>query len=231
MVVVISLANRARRRAAHARLRPPWHTEGANQKGPKGMAPDAQSTSGDVTGLLKIWSEGDERAFDRLMPLVYAELHRMAHRYLVRERGDVSMQATGLVNEVCLRLLGWDPVQWQNRGHFFGVSAQMMRRVLVDIARRRQAGRRGGRSAVHIPVEEVEIPDEQRDVDLVALDEALQALATKDARKAQVVELKFFGGLSMEDIAKALDISLRTAHNDWAFARAWLYRSLGEGPR
>ena len=195
------------------------------------MAPDAQSTSGDVTGLLRIWSEGDERAFDRLMPLVYAELHRMAHRYLVRERGDVSMQATGLVNEVCLRLLGWDPVQWQNRGHFFGVSAQMMRRVLVDIARRRQAGRRGGRSAVHIPVEEVEIPDEQRDVDLVALDEALQALATKDARKAQVVELKFFGGLSMEDIAKALDISLRTAHNDWAFARAWLYRSLGEGPR
>jgi RNA polymerase sigma factor (TIGR02999 family) len=103
-----------------------------------------QATSGDVTGLLQVWSEGDQRAFDRLIPLVYGELHRMAHRYLSRERRDVSMQATGLVNEVCLRLLGWDPVQWQNRGHFFGVSAQMMRRVLVDIARRRRAGRRGG---------------------------------------------------------------------------------------
>jgi RNA polymerase sigma-70 factor, ECF subfamily len=193
------------------------------------MAPDAQSTSGDVTGLLKVWSEGDERAFDRLVPLVYAELHRMAQRYLAQERGDVSMQATGLVNEICLRLLGWDTVKWQNRGHFFGVSAQMMRRVLVDIARRRQAGRRGGRAAVHVPIEDVDVPDEQRDVDLVALDEALQELAAKDPRKAQVVELKFFGGLSMEDIAKTLEISLRTVHNDWAFARAWLYRSLAGG--
>ena len=109
------------------------------------MAPVEQAASGDITGLLQVWSEGDERAFDRLAPLVYGELHRMAHRYLMRERGDISMQATGLVNEVCLRLLGWDPVRWQNRGHFFGVSAQMMRRVLVDIARRRRAGRRGGR--------------------------------------------------------------------------------------
>jgi RNA polymerase sigma factor (TIGR02999 family) len=195
------------------------------------MAPDAQATGGDVTGLLKVWSEGDERAFDRLVPLVYAELHRMAHRYLARERGDVSMQATGLVNEICVRLLGWEPVRWQNRGHFFGVSAQMMRRVLVDIARRRQAGCRGGRIAVHVPVDEVEIPAEQRDVDLVALDEALKELAARDARKAQVVELRFFGGLSMEEVAKTLDISLRTAHNDWAFARAWLYRSLAGGPR
>jgi RNA polymerase sigma-70 factor, ECF subfamily len=193
------------------------------------MAPDAQSTSGDVTGLLKVWSEGDERAFDRLIPLVYAELHRMAHRYLVRERGDVSLQPTGLVNEVCLRLLGWDPVRWQNRGHFFGVSAQMMRRVLVDIARRRQAGCRGGRGTVHIPVEEIEIPVDAPDEDLVALDEALTELAANDDRKAQVVELKFFGGLSMEEIARTLDISLRTVHNDWAFARAWLYRSLAGG--
>ena len=193
------------------------------------MAPDAQSTSGDVTGLLKVWNEGDERAFDRLIPLVYAELHRMAHRYLARERDDVSMQATGLVNEICLRLLGWEPVHWQNRGHFFGVSAQMMRRVLVDIARQRQAGRRGGRSAVHIPVEELEIPADSPDADLVALDEALQELAANDARKAQVVELKFFGGLSMEEIARTLNISLRTVHNDWAFARAWLYRSLAGG--
>jgi RNA polymerase sigma-70 factor (ECF subfamily) len=194
------------------------------------MAPVEQAASGDITGLLQVWSEGDERAFDRLAPLVYGELHRMAHRYLMRERGDVSMQATGLVNEVCLRLLGWDPVRWQNRGHFFGVSAQMMRRVLVDIARRRRAGRRGGPGVVHVPVDDVEIPDDRPDSDLVNLDRALEELAARDARKAQVVELKFFGGLSMEEIAQSLDVSLRTVHNDWAFARAWLYRSMaGDG--
>jgi len=193
------------------------------------MAPGEQAASTDITGLLKVWSEGDERAFDRLIPLVYGELHRMAHRYVTRERGDVSMQATGLVNEVCLRLLGWDPVRWQNRGHFFGVSAQMMRRVLVDIARRRRAGRRGGTHVVHVPVEDVEVPDERSDWDLVALDGALEELAARDARKAQVVELKFFGGLSMEEIGQALGVSLRTVHNDWAFARAWLYRSLAGG--
>lgn len=190
------------------------------------MAPVEPVASGDITGLLQVWSNGDERAFDRLMPLVYGELHRMAHRYLARERADVSMQPTGLVNEVCLRLLGWDPVHWQNRGHFFGVSAQMMRRVLVDIARRRHAGRRGGRHAIHVPVEDVDIPAEPPDTDLVALDEALRELAALDPRKARVVELRFFGGQSMEDIAQSLGISLRTAHNDWAFARAWLYRSL-----
>jgi RNA polymerase sigma factor (TIGR02999 family) len=194
------------------------------------MAPVEQAASGDITGLLQVWSEGDERAFDRLAPLVYGELHRMAHRYLMRERGDVSMQATGLVNEVCLRLLGWDPVRWHNRGHFYGVSAQMMRRVLVDIARRRRAGRRGGPGVVHVPVEDVDIPDERPDSNLVALDRALEELAARDARKAQVVELKFFGGLSMEEIAQALGVSLRTAHNDWAFARAWLFRRMaGDG--
>ena len=194
------------------------------------MAPVEQAASGDITGLLQVWSEGDEHAFDRLVPLVYGELHRMAHRYLVRERSDVSIQATGLVNEVCLRLLGWDPIRWQNRGHFFGVSAQMMRRVLVDIARRRRSGRRGGPGVVHVPIDEVELPDERPDSDLVAIDRALEDLAALDARKAQVVELKFFGGLSMEEIAQALDVSLRTVHNDWAFARAWLYRTLaGDG--
>jgi RNA polymerase sigma factor (TIGR02999 family) len=190
------------------------------------MAPEAQAESGDITGLLRVWSEGDERAFDRLAPLVYGELHRMAHRYLMRERGDISMQATGLVNEVCLRLLGWDPVRWQNRGHFYGVSAQMMRRVLVDIARRRRAGRRGGPGVVHVSVDELEIPEVRPDSNLVALDHALEELAARDARKAQVVELKFFGGLSMEEIAQALDVSLRTVHNDWAFARAWLFRRM-----
>jgi RNA polymerase sigma-70 factor (ECF subfamily) len=205
-----------------------WHTGRAKQQGLIGMAPGEQAASTDVTGLLQVWSEGDERAFDRLIPLVYGELHRMAHRYLARERGDVSLQATGLVNEVCLRLLGWDPVRWQNRGHFFGVSAQMMRRVLVDIARRRRAGRRGA-GVSHVPVDEIDVPDDRADSDLVALDRALEELAVRDARKAQVVELKFFGGLSMEEIAQALGVSLRTVHNDWAFARAWLYRSLAGG--
>ena len=191
--------------------------------------PTEPTASGDVTGLLQVWSEGDQGAFDRLIPLVYGELHRMAHRYVARERGDVSMQATGLVNEVCLRLLGWDPVHWQNRGHFFGVSAQMMRRVLVDIARRRRAGRRGGPGVVHVPVDDVDVPDERADTDLVTLDRALEDLAARDPRKAQVVELRFFGGLSMEQVAETLGISLRTAHNDWAFARAWLYRSLASG--
>jgi RNA polymerase sigma factor (TIGR02999 family) len=190
------------------------------------MAPDEPAASRDVTGLLHVWSDGNEGAFDRLIPLVYDELHRMALRYLARERPDVSMQATGLVNEVCLRLLGWDPVRWQNRGHFYGVSAQMMRRVLVDIARRHHADRRGGAGVVHIPVDDIDLPDEEPDTDLVALDRALDDLAAEDGRKARVVELKFFGGLSMEEIAQTLDISLRTVHNDWTFARAWLYRAL-----
>ena len=214
---------------AVSRAEASWHTARGHHRGRRGIAPGVQATSGDVTGLLQVWSEGDQRAFDRLIPLVYGELHRMAHRYLSRERRDVSMQATGLVNEVCLRLLGWDPVQWQNRGHFFGVSAQMMRRVLVDIARRRRAGRRGGPGVIHVPVDDVDVPDERADTDLVALDRALEVLAARDPRKAQVVELRFFGGLSMEQVAETLGISLRTAHNDWAFARAWLYRSLASG--
>jgi RNA polymerase sigma factor (TIGR02999 family) len=160
---------------------------------------------------------------------VYDELHRLALRYVARERADLSLQATGLVNEVCLRLLGWDQARWQNRGHFFGVSAQMMRRVLVDIARRRGADRRGGAEIAHVPIDEIDIAHDEPDADLLAIDEALDKLAQVDARKAQVVELRYFGGLSMEDTAEALGISLRTAHNDWAFARAWLYRNLTEG--
>ena len=193
------------------------------------MAPSSRAATDDVTSLLQVWSGGDERAFDRLMPLVYDELHRMAHRYLARESANVSLQPTGLVNEVCLRMLGWDPVRWQGRGHFYGVSAQMMRRVLVDIARKRRADRRGGGGVVHVPVDEVDVPGEPPDADLEALDRAIEALAASDARKAQVVELKFFGGLSMEDIAQTLGVSLRTVHNDWAFARAWLYRAISGG--
>jgi RNA polymerase sigma-70 factor, ECF subfamily len=190
------------------------------------MEPHNRSAKGDVTGLLHVWSDGDQDAFERLIPLVYHELHRMALRYLTGERSNVTLQPTALVNEVCLRLLGWDRVRWQNRGHFFGVSAQMMRRVLVDIARRRRAERRGGAGAVRVPLDDIDLPAREPDVDLVAVDEALERLARKDARKARVVELRFFGGLSVEEIAETLGVSPRTVHKDWVFARAWLYRSL-----
>lgn len=188
-----------------------------------------QPASGDITALLRLWSDGDERAFDQLIPLVYDELHRMALRYLAGERAAISLQPTALINELCLRLLGWDQARWQNRSHFFGVSAQMMRRVLVDIARRRRANRRGGTAAAHVSLDDVEIAADQGDTDLAAIDQALQKLAAEDARKAKIVELRFFGGLSMEEAAQALGISVRTAHSDWAFARAWLFRELSGG--
>jgi RNA polymerase sigma factor (TIGR02999 family) len=193
------------------------------------MEPFPQPTGGDVTTLLRLWSSGDEGAFERLIPLVYDELHRMALRHLTGERPNASLQATGLVNELCVRLLGWDQARWQNRQHFFGVSAQMMRRVLVDIARRRRADRRGGPAAVRVPLDGIDLPAPQPDVDLVAVDGALEKLALEDPRKARVVDLRFFGGLSMEETAEALGVSLRTVHSDWAFARAWLFRTLTAG--
>ncbi len=182
--------------------------------------------------MLRAWSAGDDDAFAQLVPLVYHELHRMALRYLVRERAHVTLQPTALVNEVCLRLLGWDQARWQNRRHFFGVSAQLMRRVLVDIARQRKAERRGGPNAVRVSLDELEaeVPQRAPDADLVAVDDALERLAVEHPRKAMVVELRFFGGLSVDETAQALDISVRTAHNDWTIARAWLYRALTGSP-
>jgi RNA polymerase sigma factor (TIGR02999 family) len=181
---------------------------------------------GEVTTLLRAWSSGDAEAFECVLPLVYDELHRMAARYLVGDRSSVSLQATGLVNELCLRLLGWSPDMWQNRAHFFGVSAQMMRRVLVDIARRRRAERRGGNGAIRVPLDAIDVAASEPGADLLDVDRALDLLAREDPRKARVVELRFFGGLSMEETAQALGVSVRTVHSDWAFARAWLYRSL-----
>jgi RNA polymerase sigma factor (TIGR02999 family) len=181
-----------------------------------------------VTDLLKGWSDGDDAAFEQLMPLVYEELHRMALRYLAGERANPTLQPTALVNEACLRLLGWNQARWKNRKQFFGVSAQMMRRILVDVARRRNAGRRGGLDAIRVPLDEVDVPAREPDQDLMALNDALDRLAAEDSRKAQVVELRFFGGLSMEEIAETLGISLRTANHDWSFARAWLFRELTE---
>ena len=182
--------------------------------------------SGEVTALLRKWSDGDPDAFERVLPLVYEELHRMAARYLTGERSSISLQATALVNELCLRLLGWDAVRWQNRGHFFGVSARMMRRVLVDIARRRRADRRGGPHAVRVPLDTIDVPATEPGADLLEIDSVLKLLAAEDPRKAQVVELRFFGGLSIQEIAEALGVSVRTVHADWAFARAWLFRML-----
>lgn len=186
------------------------------------------SNGAQVTDLLRGWSHGDEAAFEQLIPLVYEELHRMARRYLAGERANASLQPTALVNEAFLRLLGWNQARWKNRRHFFGVSAQMMRRILVDVARRRAAQRRGGFDAIRVPLEEVEVSAREPDQDLVALNGALDRLAAEDSRKAQVVELRFFGGLSMEEVAETLGISLRTANHDWAFARAWLHRELTE---
>ena len=191
--------------------------------------PSDRRGRGDVTHLLRAWSAGDTDAFDRVLPLVYDELHRMAARYLAGERSTVTLQATALVNDVCVRLIGWTPVNWQNRAHFFGVSARMMRRVLIDIARRRHATRRGGPQTVHVPLNRVDVPAPTRTSDLLALDAALQALASQHRRQAEVVELRFFGGLSVDETAEALGVSIRTVHTDWAFARAWLFRRLSDG--
>ena len=188
-------------------------------------SPDTQSR-GEITQLLRAWGDGDAEAFDRLLPLVYEELHRMAARYMLGERSSISIQTTGLINELCVRLLGWDATHWQNREHFFAVSARLMRHVLVDIARRRRADRRGGPDAIHVPLDGIELAANERTADLLAVDEAIELLAREDPRKAQVVELRFFGGLSIEETAEALRISVRTVHTDWALARAWLYRAL-----
>jgi RNA polymerase sigma factor (TIGR02999 family) len=185
-----------------------------------------QLEHGEITELLQGWSQGDADAFERVLPMVYDELHRIAARHLAGERSTISLQATALVNELCVRLLGWDAVTWQNRSHFFGVSARMMRRVLVDIARRRHADRRGGPDAIRVPLGSVDPAASEPGADLLAVDAALEMLARVDARKAQVVELRFFGGLSIEETASALNVSPRTVHTDWAFARAWLYRTL-----
>jgi RNA polymerase sigma factor (TIGR02999 family) len=190
------------------------------------MEPRQRLATSDLTGLLRTWNAGEPEAFEQLVPLVYDELHRIARRCLSGERSTISVQATALINEVCVRLLGWDSVRWQNRGHFFGVSAQMMRRVLVDIARRRRAERRGGPDVRRVALDELELAAPEPDAGLLAIDRALGELTAHDPRKARVVELRFFGGLSMEATATALGISVRTAHNDWAFARAWLYREL-----
>jgi len=179
----------------------------------------------EVTQLLVAWSQGDQAAFERLMPLVYEELRRVARRYMRRERAGHTLQTTAVVNEAYLRLIDASQVQWQNRAHFFAVSAQLMRRILVDYARAHSYIKRGG-GASHVPLEEAAVFSAERAPDMVALDDALKSLAVMDQRKCRVVELRFFGGLSVEETAEALKVSPRTVLNDWNLAKAWLLREL-----
>ena len=179
----------------------------------------------EITGLLVAWSEGDATALDRLVPFVYEELHRLARHYMHGERPDHTLQTTALVNEAYLRLVRWKDVQWQNRAHFFAVAAQMMRRILVDFARDRQYLKRGG-GALRVPLSEAAAFVEERSTDLVALDEVLTALAKTDPRKAQIVEMRFFGGLTVAEAAEVLHVSEETVMRDWRLAKAWLLRQL-----
>lgn len=179
----------------------------------------------DVTQLLVAWRDGDASALERLIPLVYAELRRVAHRYMRDERPDHPLQTTALVHEAYLRLIDVSRVDWESRNHFFAVSAQMMRRILVDAARRRNADKRGG-DASHVALDEAIVLVAERGADLVALDEALDQLATLAPRKARVVELRFFGGLSVKETAEVLGVSVETVARDWRMAKLWLRRDL-----
>jgi RNA polymerase sigma-70 factor, ECF subfamily len=178
----------------------------------------------DVSTLLRAWTAGDQNALERLTPLVYDELHRLARRYMKRERPDHSLQTTALVNEAYMRLMGYRRMQWQNRAHFFAVSAQVMRRILVEHARRHNL-KRGGR-VPHVSLDETAVVGRDQDADLTALDDAMNALARLDPRKVQVVEMRFFGGLSVEETAEVLKVSPITVKRDWRAAKAWLYREL-----
>jgi len=178
----------------------------------------------EITHLLVAWSEGDESALHQLAPLIHSELHRLAHNYMSRERPGHLLQTSALINEAYVRLIDWKNVRWQNRAHFFGVAAQLMRRILVDFARERQYFKRGG-GALRVSLSEAALVV-QRSSDLVALDEALTALAEIDSRKVQVVEMRFFAGLSVEEVAELLNVSKETVMRDWRLAKVWLLRQL-----
>jgi RNA polymerase sigma factor (TIGR02999 family) len=183
------------------------------------------SSSPNVTNLLVAWGQGDQQAFDRLTPEVQKELHRIAAHYMAAERPGHDLQATALINEAYLRLVDWKDIQWADRAHFFGMAANMMRRVLVDHARQRDRVKRGG-EAIQVSLSEAaHVPTPER-ADLLALDEALQRLEKLDPRKSRIVEMRFFGGLSLEETAEALNVSVTTVRRDWTLARVWLFREL-----
>ncbi len=195
----------------------------------------ARSPREEVSLLLKAWRGGDETVVDKLVPLVYDELRRIAHRHMVRERSGNTLQTTALVNEAYLRLVDVRDVPWHDRAHFFALSAQLMRRILVDHARSRARKKRGG-PAQKLSLDEALAVPVQKEANLVELDEALKSLAAVDARKAKAVELRFFGGLSVEDTAEVLGVSVSTVMSDWKLAKVWLLRELdhsgkkNEGP-
>jgi RNA polymerase sigma factor (TIGR02999 family) len=182
-----------------------------------------------ITQLLQSWSHGDEAAIDKLMPLVYDELHRMARRYMSNEKPDHTLQTTALVNEAYLRLVDASGANWQNRSHFFAVSAQVMRRILVDWARSRHAAKRGN-DVPALELDEALAVPIKTGTDIVAVDDALKALTLFDSRKSQIVELRFFGGLSVKETAAVLKVSEETVHRDWRLAKSWLRRELGRDP-
>lgn len=182
-------------------------------------------TPPNITQLLVAWNHGDQNALEQLTPLVYRELHRLAHGYLAGERRGHVLQTTALVNEAFVRLVSWQQVEWQDRAHFFGVSATLMRHILVQFAREQQALKRGG-NAVQVSLSEVAALNTQNDPDLVKLDDALTALEKLDPRQARTVELRFFGGLSLEEAAEVLRVSVSTVRRDWRMAQAWLRQQL-----
>jgi len=182
----------------------------------------------EVTQLLNAWCGGDRAALNQLIPLIHDELHRLAHIYMVRERADHTLQTTALVNEAYLRLIDANQVPFQNRAHFFAISSNLMRRILVDFARSRGYQKRGG-NIVKVEFDDVPVAAPSRGADVVALDDALTSLAEFDVRQAKIVELRFFGGLSEEDAAKVLGVSLRTVQREWAVAKAWLLREMMAG--
>jgi len=186
--------------------------------------------SDEVTQLLQRWSDGDEQALEKLTPVLYKELHRMAHRYMRQERPGHMLQTTALINEAYLRLVAWKNVRWQNRAHFFGISAQLMRKILVDFARSRNYAKRGAGASV-ITLEEFPDVSSDRARDILALDEALLRLATFDPRKSRIVELRFFGGLTLEETAEVLNVSSRTIRREWELAKVWLSREISAEAR
>lgn len=185
-----------------------------------------EETSQDVTQLLRKWSDGDKEALEELTPVIYNELHKIARRYMNRERDGHTLQTTALVNEAYVRLIDWKNAKFENRAHFFGVSAQLMRRILVDFARKRPRSK--DTPLYKVSLEEAAAISDEREADLVALDEALTELAKFDERKARVVEMKFFGGLKSEEIAQVLGVAEITVLREWQKAKAWLYLQLNK---
>jgi RNA polymerase sigma factor (TIGR02999 family) len=184
-------------------------------------------TTDDLTGLLIEWREGDKAALARLMPLVYDQMRSIAHRYVQRERDGHTLQTSALINEAYLRLAGQQKVGWQDRSHFFAVVAQVMRHLLIDHARRRRYAKHGG-DALQVPIDEASTMSVERATELIALEEALDELAQLDERKSRVVELRYFGGLNLEETAEVLQISPMTVRRDWRAAKAWLFRRIKE---